>query len=94
MGRPRGELACALLKAANAGPGTATELGERALVGRVALAYTVTRLVKRGDLIVVSRRPCVGPGRPAAVLALPAAGATGDPAATLCAAMGAWGRPA
>lgn len=60
--RPRrapGPVAVAMLAAATE-PGTVRQLAERAQVGRRAAWYTVTRLVQRGDLVVVeSSRPAV-----------------------------------
>lgn len=59
--RPRrapGPVAVAMLAAATE-PGTVRELAERAQVGRRAAWYTCTRLVERGDLVVVH------PARPA-----------------------------
>lgn len=60
--RPRrapGPVAEALLDVATE-PGTVRQLAERAQVGRRAAWYTVTRLVQRGQLVVVeSGRPAV-----------------------------------
>jgi len=57
----RGELAVAILRAAEAhGPGTVRELCARSQVAFVAGNYTATRLLQRGDLVVVARsRPVV-----------------------------------
>lgn len=64
-GRPPGEIRVALLEAARAGgPATALELAHRAQVGRRNYAYTCTRLVAAGELVVIQ------PGRPA-VLGVP-----------------------
>ena len=70
--RPRGsygDVAQALLRAADAGPGAVRTLAERAQVGYAAARYTASRLVSSGDLVVQS------PGRPS-VLAVPPAGQT------------------
>ena len=64
MARPHGELVLALQAAAGAGPGTVRELAHRGLVGLSVARYTASRMVDRGQLVVVDA------GRPA-VLALP-----------------------
>ena len=64
MARPHGELVQALQAAAGAGPGTVRELAHRGLVGLSVARYTASRMVDRGQLVVVDA------GRPA-VLALP-----------------------
>ena len=69
MSRPRGELACALLKAASFGPAPVRVLAERSQVGYDAARYTASRLVSAGDLVVLDG------GRPS-VLAVPPGGDT------------------
>ncbi|HNB45104.1 MAG TPA: hypothetical protein PLL72_12965 [Burkholderiaceae bacterium] len=67
--RPRGSyggVARALLCAAEAGPGSARELAARALVGKGAAAWSCSRLVARGELVVLD------PGERPATLARPA----------------------
>ncbi len=55
-----GDIAHALMDAAAVGPATVRSLAERAQVGYGAAAYTVTRLVQRGELEVVHAcRPAV-----------------------------------
>lgn len=66
MARPHGELVLALQAAAGAGPGTVRELAQRGVLGIAAARYTASRMVDRGQLVVVDA------SRPA-VLALPAA---------------------
>lgn len=70
--RPRGsygEVARALIGAADGqGPGRVRDLADRAQVGRSVAAYTCSRLVDLGALVVLD------PTRPA-VLAVPPAGA-------------------
>ncbi len=66
-GRPRGEIAQALLKAA-AEPGTVKQIAARALVGRAAAEYTASRLLAQGLLVAVGETRREGPGRPAAVV--------------------------
>ncbi len=75
MARPHGELVLALQAAAGAGPGTVRELAQRGVLGIAAARYTASRMVDRGQLVVVD------PSRPA-VLALPTTTRT-------CAAAGA-----
>lgn len=53
-GRPRGEVARALVSAASHGPGTVAELAGRACVGRAAARYTASRLVSSGALVPLS----------------------------------------
>lgn len=68
--RPRGsygEVARALLTAADAGPGSVRELAARALVGHGAAAWSCSRLVARGELVVLD------PDERPATLARPAA---------------------
>lgn len=70
--RPRGsygEIGRALLAAAAVGPATVAALAERAQVGSSAARVTASRMVERGDLVVLE------PGRPA-VLAIAPAGET------------------
>jgi len=64
MPMPRGELSQALVKAAAQGPGPVRALAERAQVGYGAARYTASRMVDRGELVVLER------GRPA-LLGLP-----------------------
>jgi hypothetical protein len=64
--RPRGELSQALVKAAEQGPGAVRTLAERAQVGYGAARYTASRMVDRGELVVL------GAGRPA-LLGVPSA---------------------
>jgi hypothetical protein len=71
MARPHGELVQALQAAAGAGPGTVRELAHRGLVGLSVARYTASRMVDRGQLVVVDA------GRPA-VLALPGTTCTED----------------
>lgn len=65
--RPRGEVSEALVRAAQAGPAPVRELAARAGVGYSVARYTATRLVDRGELVVLHG------GRPAVLAALPAA---------------------
>lgn len=56
MSRPRGsfgDVALALRGAARLGPATVRELAERACVGYDAARYTASRLVDRGELVVL-----------------------------------------
>lgn len=64
--RPRGELSQALVKAAAQGPGPVRALAARAQVGYSAARYTASRMVDRGELVVLE------PGRPA-LLGVPSA---------------------
>lgn len=64
--RPRGELSQALVKAAAQGPGPVRALAERAQVGYSAARYTASRMVDRGELVVLEA------GRPA-LLGVPSA---------------------
>jgi hypothetical protein len=64
--RPRGELSQALVKAAAQGPGPVRALAERAQVGYGAARYTASRMVDRGELVVLEA------GRPA-LLGVPSA---------------------
>lgn len=61
--RPRGsygEVALALKQAAMEGPGPVRELAQRACVGYSVARYTCSRLVDRGELMVIEdRRPAV-----------------------------------
>lgn len=54
-----GDIARALLEAAEHGHAPVRVLAERAVVGYGAAAYTASRLLERGELVVVQ------PGRPA-----------------------------
>lgn len=70
--RPRGsygEIGRALLAAAAVGPATVSALAERAQVGSAAARVTASRLIERGDLVVIEV------GRPA-VVAIPPGGDT------------------
>ena len=69
--RPAGDIQLALLAAWEAGPAPVRVAAERACVGMAAAQYTATRMVRRGDLVVVHD------GRPA-VLALAADVVPGD----------------
>lgn len=87
----RGEVAQALLRAAAHGPGTVTALARRAQVGLPTARYTASRLIGRGDLVVLE------PGRPA-ILATPDALPMAPAGAALADALDAlyrcwWGRP-
>lgn len=65
--RPVGDISMAMCKAAEIGPGTVRDLACRAQVGYGLARCTATRLVQRGDLMVVgAQRPMV--------LAVPPAG--------------------
>jgi hypothetical protein len=64
--RPRGELSQALVKAAASGPAPVRALAERAQVGYSAARYTASRMVDRGELVVLEA------GRPA-LLGVPSA---------------------
>ena len=58
--RPIGDVARAMRQAAEGGPGTVRDLACRAQVGYGLARCTATRLVQRGDLVVVSeQRPMV-----------------------------------
>jgi hypothetical protein len=58
--RPVGDIARAMRQAAEGGPGTVRDLACRAQVGYGLARCTATRLVQRGDLVVVSeQRPMV-----------------------------------
>lgn len=61
--RPRGEISTALALAAKSGPGTVVDICRRAQVGLAAGRYTVSRMVDRGELVVLEA------GRPAVVVA-------------------------
>jgi len=56
LGRPLGDIAQALIKAASQKPGTVADLAARAQVGRAPARMTCSRLVTRGQLIVVNRK--------------------------------------
>jgi hypothetical protein len=51
--RPRGELAEALSTAASRGPAPVRELAARAQVGYAAARYTASRMVQRGELVLL-----------------------------------------
>lgn len=61
--RPRGsygDVALAIKQAAEIGPGKVRELAQRACVGQAVARYTCSRLVARGELMVIEdRRPAV-----------------------------------
>ncbi len=78
-----------MLAAAVAGPGTVKELAARACVGRLAARKTCSRLLGRGSLVEVDKRPPDGPGRPPMVLALASRGPDA-PAVELAAALSGW----
>lgn len=59
-GRPRGEIAAALVKAAARSPGTVAQLAERACVGYDAARYKASALVRSGALVPLTEgRPRV-----------------------------------
>lgn len=60
MARPMGEIAL-VLRSAAAHPGTVRQLAERAQVGYHHARYTASRLVDRGELVVLdgNARPAV-----------------------------------
>jgi hypothetical protein len=62
--RPKGDICNAMVKAWAQGPATVTQAAHRACVGVGAARYTASRMVSRGELVVVSE------GRPA-VLGVP-----------------------
>ena len=72
--RPAGEIQLALVQAWREGPAPVRVAAERACVGMAAAKYTATRMVSRGDLVVVHE------GRPA-VLGLAADVLPADPPA-------------
>ena len=55
-GRPQGDIALALIEAASLEPGTVADLAARAQVGRGPARMTCSRLVTRGQLVVVNRK--------------------------------------
>lgn len=67
--RPRGEISMALAAAAKSGPGTVADMCRRAQVGMAAGRYTASRMVDRGELVVLEA------GRPAVVVSAEVAGA-------------------
>lgn len=76
--RPRGELSQALVKAATQGPGAVRTLAARAQVGYSAARYTASRMVDRGELVVLEAgRPALL-GVPTAVPQAPVGEAMGD----------------
>jgi hypothetical protein len=76
--RPRGELSQALVKAASQGPGPVRTLAERAQVGYSAARYTASRMVDRGELVVLEAgRPALL-GVPTALAVAPAGDELGD----------------
>jgi hypothetical protein len=70
--RPLGDVALALLDAAREAPGPVLQLAHRAQVGYSVARYTASRMVDRGDLVVVQ------PGRPAVLGVAPAQVPAGD----------------
>lgn len=52
--RPRGDITAALVCAAARGPGAVRELAARAQVGYAVARYTASRMVTRGELVVVN----------------------------------------
>ena len=59
-GRPAGDVSRALVDAAAAGPATVRVLAEWACVGYGAARYTASRLVSRGEFVLLStERPAV-----------------------------------
>ena len=57
--RPRGDISKAMLEAARE-PGTVVEVANRAQVGLSYARYTASRMIDRGDLVVLSAdRPAV-----------------------------------
>ena len=75
--RPLGEIVRALAQAAQAGPGTVRELAQRAQVGRRVATYTASRMVARGQLVLVEGLSPAGRRRWPPVFAAPA-GDDGD----------------
>ena len=65
--RPPGDFARALASAARQ-PGTVRQLCERAQVGFDVGRKTASRMLGRGELLVLEVEPPTGPGRPAAVV--------------------------
>jgi hypothetical protein len=65
--RPPGDFARALASAARQ-PGTVRQLCERAQVGFDVGRKTASRMLGRGDLLVLEVAPATGPGRPPAVV--------------------------
>jgi hypothetical protein len=65
--RPPGDFARALASAARQ-PGTVRQLCERAQVGFDVGRKTASRMLGRGDLLVLEVAPTSGPGRPPAVV--------------------------
>ncbi len=80
--RPAGEIQLALVQAWREGPAPVRVAAERACVGVAAAKYTATRMVSRGDLVVVQD------GRPA-VLGLAADVLPADPPGAVDDAVGA-----
>jgi hypothetical protein len=69
--RPKGDICHAMVRAWSQGPATVTQAAHRACVGVSAARYTASRMVSRGELVVVED------GRPS-VLGLPAAELVGQ----------------
>jgi hypothetical protein len=58
--RPLGEISMALHEAAASSPGSVRDLAYRAQVGYDAARYTASRMVDRGELVIVQQgRPAV-----------------------------------
>lgn len=64
MARPTGDIALAICSAALQGPATVRELAQRAQVGYSNARYTASRLIDRGELVVLD-----GNARPAVLVA-------------------------
>lgn len=75
MARPMGEIAL-VLRSAAVQPGTVRQLAERAQVGYDSARYTASRLIDRGELVVLdgNARPAVLVAADAAPAAAPVAG--------------------
>lgn len=74
--RPLGEISLALHYAAAAAPGSVRDLACRAQVGYDAARYTASRMVDRGELVIVQE------GRPAVLGVATAQTPAGDELAT------------
>lgn len=82
-GRPNGELCQAIAKAAAEAPGTVNDLAARALVGRRAAAYTVCRMVARGELVELRQQRARPTSKPAGVYGPPEPAQPGEAAAAV-----------
>lgn len=67
-----GEATRALAEAARAGPGTVRKLAQRAQMGRRLATYTASRMVARGQLVLVEGLSPTGRRRWPPVFAAPA----------------------